>query len=251
MLIIGHRGASVAEAENTPAAFRTADRMGADGVELDVRLAADGRGGHRLVVFHDALPVEQDALDVLPGLVEVFEACGERMLVNVEIKNSADGGGHDPTMAVVAPTLAAMRAATPPDRADRWLISSFDLATIDHVRTVAPEIATAFLCEDLSPSTIGATIAGGHRAIHPWERSITEEGVAAAHRAGLCVNTWTVNDPDRLVELAALGVDGACTDVPDIARAALSAAGRGVGGGGDVAEPARWRFRPAAGGTPA
>ena len=36
-------------------------------------------------------------------------------------------------------------------------------------------------------------------------------------RHGLAVNTWTCNDPTRLVELAGLGVDGVCTDVPDVA----------------------------------
>ena len=41
------------------------------------------------------------------------------------------------------------------------------------------------------------------------------------HRGGLAVNTWTCNDPVRLVELAGLGVDGVCTDVPDVALSAL------------------------------
>jgi glycerophosphoryl diester phosphodiesterase len=45
--------------------------------------------------------------------------------------------------------------------------------------------------------------------------------VARCHRSGLSVNTWTCNDPVRLVELAELGVDGVCTDVPDVALTAL------------------------------
>ena len=219
MLIIGHRGASRAEDENTPAAFRTADRMGADGVELDVRLAPGSDGSARLVVHHDPLPTERDVLDSLPGFEEVLAACGDRMLVNVEIKNSDDDGGFDPSIAVVAPTIDAMRSADP-DPA-RWLISSFSIETVGRCREVAPEFATAWLTEGLGPDRIGAAVAGGHRAIHPWDVEVTAGGVAAAHDAGLAVNVWTCNDPVRLAELAAMGVDGVCTDVPDVALAAI------------------------------
>ena len=89
MLVIGHRGASVAAAENTVQAFVLADAMGADGVEMDVRLAPDGR----LLVKHDPLPTELGDLAGYPELSDVLAACGD-MLVNVEIKNSADEPGH-------------------------------------------------------------------------------------------------------------------------------------------------------------
>ncbi len=216
MNIVGHRGASGAEPENTPAAFATADRMGADGVELDVRLAADGFGGTRLVVFHDPLPTDQSALDAIPGFDEILDACGDRMLVNVEIKNSEGDGGYDPTMAVVAPTIHAMRTRGP-RWADRWLISSFTMSTIDHCRRIAPEIPTGFLLYAPTDEAIAATVRHGHTAIHPWVDALDADRVAACHAVGLVVNTWTCNGPDRLRELAALGVDGVCTDVPDIA----------------------------------
>ena len=64
--------------------------------------------------------------------------------------------------------------------------------------------------------------------MHPWEPSLTEEFVTRCHDAGLAVNTWTCNDPIRLVELADSGVDGVCTDVPDVALAALGRAGEPV-----------------------
>lgn len=222
--VVGHRGASVAERENSPAAFEAADRMGADGVELDVRLAPDGRGDFRLVVFHDPLPTSQHDLDALPGLDDVLRACGRRMLINVEIKNSDDDGGFDPEMAVVAPTIAAMRRFDPINTG-RWLVSSFTVETIDRVRLAGPEFATALLCSAFDESTIGAAVDGGHVAIHPWHDLLDAGSVEAAHRAGLLVNTWTVNDPARMTELAELGVDGICTDVPDIARTALGQTG--------------------------
>lgn len=222
MNVVGHRGASGAQPENTPEAFATADRMGADGVELDVRLAADGHGGHRLVVFHDPLPTDQAAVDALPGFDEILDACGHRMLVNVEIKNSEADGGYDPTMAVVAPTIAAMRGRGP-GWAERWLISSFTMSTIDHCRRIAPEIPTAFLLYAPTDEAIAATVRHGHHAIHPWVEALDADRVAACHAVGLVVNPWTCNDPDRLRELHELHVDGICTDVPDVA---LSAIGR-------------------------
>lgn len=218
--IVGHRGASVAEPENTPAAFAEADRQGADGVELDVRLAPDGRNGSRLVVFHNPLPDDQAELDALPSLDDVLDACGSRMLINVEIKNAENEGGFDPTMAMVAPTIATMRRHGGNDPA-RWLISSFSLETVNHCRLVAPEFETAYLTQYLDPSMIDAAVSGGHRAIHPWQGGTDAGQVAAAHEAGLVVNIWTCNDPERLVELRDMGVDGACTDVPDLARSVL------------------------------
>ena len=236
MRIIGHRGASQAERENTPSAFATADEMGADGVELDVRLAPDGHGGLRLVVHHDPLPSDQAALDALADLDAVLDACGTRMLVNVEVKNSAGDGGFDPTMAVVALTLAALRRRGPA-WARRWLISSFSPETIDHCRRVDPSVPTALLVTDPTDAAIEAAVAGGHTAIHPWEGCVDAARVSACHAAGLSVHVWTCNDEDRLRELASIGVDGVCTDVPDVA---LDATGRA--GGGPTVTP-QWGTR--------
>ena len=104
---------------------------------------------------------------------------------------------------------------------DRWLFSSFDLDTMNHCRRVAPEIPTAFLVYHATDEAIDAAVRCGHVAIHPWADPLTAERVGACHIAGLSVNIWTCNDPDRMRELDAMGVDGVCTDVPDVARVAL------------------------------
>lgn len=171
-------------------------------------------------MFHNPLPDDQASIDALPSFDDVLDACGERMLINVEIKNAKNDGGFDPTMAMVAPTIAAMRRHAQ-GRTDRWLISSFTVETVDHCRLVAPEFETAYLVENVDDGAIAAAVDGGHRAIHPWHGLLEESHVAAAHAAGLTVNIWTCNDPARMLELQAMGVDGVCTDVPDIARTTL------------------------------
>jgi glycerophosphoryl diester phosphodiesterase len=218
MLVLGHRGASVAAPENTPEAFALADQMGADGIELDVRRTVDGR----LVIAHDVLPASLAEVERmgLPSFDEALDACGDRMLVNVEIKNWPGDADFDPTMAMVLPVIEALRrrgaAATP-----RWLISAFSWETLEACRSAAPDIATAWLVSTISNDRISKVAAAGHAAVHPWEQGVTAEFVDRCHDAGMAVNTWTCNDVDRLIELAGLGVDGVCTDVPDIALRAL------------------------------
>jgi glycerophosphoryl diester phosphodiesterase len=217
-LVIAHRGASRAEPENTVAAFQRAVEMGADGIELDVRRTADDR----LVVHHDAaLPdgrVIRDtaAADLpaeIPDFASAIDAC-RGAFVNVEIKNSPDDPDFDPSEWVahrVAAELGRRGAAT------RWLISSFRWETIEVCRTVMPRVRTAWLVMSLDDRDITRTADAGHVAVHPWVDLLDDDRVRAAHRAGLAVNTWTCDDPDRMSELIACGVDGICTNVPDVA----------------------------------
>ncbi len=226
MLVLAHRGASAAAPENTPEAFALADQLGADGVELDVRRHADGR----LLVAHDPLPDSSAEVDSLrlSTLADVLDACGDRMLVNVEIKNWKTDAGYDPTMAMVAPILDELRRRGASAR-PRWLISSFSWSTVAACRAAAPDIATACLTSGpVDAVTIDRVAAAGHRALHPWEPQVDAELVAMCHRSGLALTTWTCNDAARLIELADLGVDGVCTDVPDIALSALGRSGSEV-----------------------
>ena len=216
MLVLAHRGASADAPENTPAAFELADLHGADGVELDVRRAVDGR----LLAAHDPLPADPaDLAAASPStLAEVLDACGDRMLVNVEIKNWRDDPDHDPAMRIVPPVLDELRRR---GRPDRWLISSFSWEAIEACRAQAPEFATGWLCLVADDDAIARVAAAGHAAVHPHERSVDAAVVERVHAAGLALNTWTCNDPARIGELAAIGVDGVCTDVPAVALAAL------------------------------
>lgn len=216
--IIAHRGASRAEQENTVAAFRRAGEMGADGVELDVRRTADDR----LVVHHDASLADGRSIrsmtagelpDHVPSLDEALTACAG-MLVNIEIKNDPNEPDFDPTEWVATRLAATLATRTPHSR---WLISSFRLATVDACRRLLPGAPTAWLVGPAPADVVATAASHGHAAIHPWDRHLTFDAVRAAHAVGLAVNTWTCDDPARIRELISWGVDGICTNVPDVA----------------------------------
>lgn len=218
MLVIAHRGASAQAPENTIAAFERAVALGADAVELDVRRTADDR----LVVHHDPhladgrvirTTASTELPEHVPTLADALDACAG-LFVNIEIKNDPSEPDHDPSdwVAWQVAGLLAARGGGP-----RWLISSFRLATVDRVRKVAPDVRTAWLTLGLNDDVIATTVAHGHTIVHPWVEQLPREALRAAHAAGLSVNTWTCDDPDRMRELRAWGIDGICTNTPDLA----------------------------------
>ena len=223
-LVIAHRGACRRRRENTVEAFAEAGRLGADMVELDVRRTADGR----LAIHHDALLADGralkdvDAADLpewLPDLGAALDACAG-MEVNIEIKNWPADIDFDPDDVVAGQVVELVV-----DRKwrDRVLVSSFNPSTIDRVRALDAAIATGWLTGgalDLR-AAVEQAAAGGHNAVHPHVRSVTEEAVAFAHGNGLRVNVWTVDEPDDIRRLAAWGVDGIVTNLPDVARSIL------------------------------
>ena len=201
--VIAHRGASRLAPENTLAAFEMAAIVGADGVELDVRRTADGV----LVVHHDARlgdgrPLIETPWRALPPSVPTFgealDACAG-MWVNVEIKNDEREPDFDPLDRTAVEVLATLAERG----AGRWLISSFRLATVDRCRLVDPSVPTAWLTVELGPGTVDLAARGGHTAVHPWEPRVTAAQIEQCHAAGLLVNVWTCNDPQRGRALAA------------------------------------------------
>lgn len=227
--VIAHRGASRAAPENTVAAFRKAHELGATWIELDVRRSGDGQ----LVVHHDprfkdgrsvATTLGDDRPSHVPLLGTALDACAP-LKVNVEIKNSREEDGYDPAAAVVAPTVDLIVAT---GWRDRVLVSCFDRPTLDAVRATGAGLATAFLTEscpvdrDDRRDWLAGLAADGHSALHPWFPLVDEELVADCHDAGLAVNVWTVDNPELMARLVAWGVDGICTNVPDVAVAVLA-----------------------------
>lgn len=219
------------------AAFALAAEQGADGIELDVRLAASGE----LVVAHDPslsrvtegadarnvadLPYfELARVDVgqgerIPRLAEVLAfARAKRLLVNVEMKRDVPN-----RLAVVRATARLLRGF--PDAPQRILVSSFDPGMLAAFGLLLPQIPRAFLFEEDNRFLRSGwpTLPLRAVAIHPPRTRANPETLRAYRARGLIVNVWTVNDPDEARDLAALGVDGLITDVPDVVGEALRA----------------------------
>jgi glycerophosphoryl diester phosphodiesterase len=228
-LVLAHRGANRFAPDNTLAAFARAVELGADGVELDVHRSADGE----LVVRHDAtapagslaqmtLSEIRAGLPEVPTLGEALDVCAG-LLVNVEIKNAPTDSDWDPSDRAAELLVELLTAR---EGRDRVLVSSFNLASVDRVRSLAPDVRTALLTYGTDPlEALAIAASHGHGALHPDARSVAGARAAAAttraHERGLEVNVWTVNDPAELARLAAAGVDALITDVPDVALQAL------------------------------
>jgi glycerophosphoryl diester phosphodiesterase len=226
--VIAHRGASRAEPENTIAAFRRAAALGAQAAELDVRRTADGV----LVVHHNPdladgrLICATDAADLPPSVAELgaaLDACAG-MWVNVEIKNDPTEADFDPSDAIADQTMALLVERV---EHERWLISSFRIETIDRCRAIADAeglpIRTAWLTGVVPDDVVELLTSRGHVALHPWVTLLGRDVIDACHAAGIEVNTWTCDDPERMSELLDWGIDGICTNVPDVALSVIAA----------------------------
>lgn len=217
--VLAHRGATSHFTENTVAAFAEAGRIGADGVELDVRRSADGA----LVVHHDAEipgvgPVAAVRARDLPAWVPLLDgaldAC-KGMVVNVEIKS--DGGEALPRSTAMA--LAELGWT------ERVVVSSFDAACLDIVRRSDSRLSVGWLVGWTvdAPAALLQATERGYQGIHPFVNLVHGPLVTQAHALGLAVRVWTVNSPDDLRAMVGLGVDAVVTDRPEealvIARA--------------------------------
>jgi len=224
--IIGHRGAAAHAPENTLASFALALAQGADAIECDIHAV-----GHRLIVLHDhsverttngtglLTDWEFDALRTLdagggqpiPTLDEVLGLCAGKATVHIELKGANTA---EPTA-----RLLAQRKAD--GIVDDVVVSSFDHSQLDFLQRNHPAICTAALYGEPLPSDASGAQVLGAFAIHPIWKGLTEGFVEDAHRRGLLVNVWTVNDPDTARRLRGWGIDGLITDDPAGIVAAL------------------------------
>ena len=222
--VMAHRGASYDRPENTAAAFAEARIQGADWVELDVRLSADGV----LMVNHDAhyadgRPVRQvmacDAPADTLNLAEALEAC-EGMGVNVEVKNLPGELDHDASDLVCEAVAGLVGAYRP---IDELLVSSFDISAADRIRAAEPSLPTGWVVVARlgADMMLDRTVAHGHPTVCLWDALVDESIVVSARERGLRIVVWTVDEPDRITQLADWAVDGIITNRPGLARSVL------------------------------
>ena len=249
-LVVGHRGASATEAENTIPAFEMAIEAGADVVEFDVRMTADGTA----VVMHDPdvarttdgrglvrdlLLVEVKRLRIrtadgeateVPTLLEALAWLSGRVAVDVEIKNIPGEPDFDGTKEVaVEATLCALDDA---GFVGSVLLSSFNPLSIARALEMAPEIPTGLLTSDDVDARVAFEFAReqGHRWVLPFVGSVLTAGTSLVddvHAAGMRLGTWITDDAVVAVDLMRAGVDAIATNDPStIVAARVEAFGR-------------------------
>jgi glycerophosphoryl diester phosphodiesterase len=230
-LIIGHRGASADAPENTLAAFALALEQGADGIEFDVQLSADGVP----VIIHDdtvdrvcaargrvdeMTVAELQRLDLgggqtVPTLDELLEQFGRSTRYNLELKTMslADRGLE----AAVARCLVAHGGGA------EVLVSSFSPQSLRRIRPLLPAAIPLGFLRERHLTRLGCRLVHA-RADHPSHELVDADAVAWARRNGYRIHVWTVDDPAEARRLAALGVDGLITNRPAYLRDHLTRA---------------------------
>ncbi len=244
--LIAHRGGSRLAPENTLAAFDEAARLGADAIEMDVRLTADGV----VVVFHDE---RTDRIAGAPGRVAGLRAA-ELVALDAGWHFTPDGGHTFPWRGrgLSIPTLAAVLARYPgmlfnveakdaapalaealarvvveAGRVEDVCVGAFDDAQAERLRGLLPG-ACHFLpkgaatCHVMAAKGVaGEPCPGGYDVADLPLRTdegftvVDEEVVRYFHRLGMPVHVWTIDDEREMQQLLEMGVDGIMSDRPD------------------------------------
>lgn len=245
-LIIGHRGASAVAPENTMAAFREAIRVGADGIEFDVRLTRDrvpviihDNSLHRTAGFAgriaDLTWAELSSIDVgswfgrsrklvpgsfttetIPSLQQLFTLF-EKNDLGLFLEMKCDSRSEHRPFAEACCKLIHEYSFK-----ERVIIECFDLTALEVVKNLDSEIKTAALFQPAlsTPSVlsdqrlIDRTTAVGAAAVALHHRLTRERLVQKAKLAGLRVAVWTVDDPAWIERARLLGVDALITNDP-------------------------------------
>jgi glycerophosphoryl diester phosphodiesterase len=226
--IWGHRGWPVRYPDNVLAGIRAA-AAAATRVEIDLRRSRDGE----LVLSHDpdlggkavaeTSWAELSKLDLGDGhppiTLEDLLALAPEVVLNIEIKNLPVDSGFDPFFIVVDEVAELCRADD--------VISSFHWPTVDHMRSLRPEVATGLLFESMvsMEDAFDHATRFGHNAIVPNWELVTPAVIERAHTAGLQVVCWTVDDPVVAHRLAGWGIDAIITNDPGAIAAFLDSVG--------------------------
>ena len=217
--VIAHRGASAHVPENTLLAFEKALEMGAHMIEVDVHETAD----NHLVVIHDHEVSrcsdgtgevseltfnEMKLLDLkngqkIPSLDEVLTFAHGKVDVNIELK-------------VPDIEKRVLELVSKKGMIDSIFISSFLHGTLKVVRNQHKSVPTGILFNRPIDDLVNYSLSLGATAINPMHEMVDEIMVSSAHKAGLKLFPWTVNDKQTMTHLLSLGVDGIITDDPEL-----------------------------------
>jgi glycerophosphoryl diester phosphodiesterase len=234
-LIIAHRGDSAHRPENTLVSFKSALDLGADLLELDVQLSKDGQ----VVVIHDGsvdrttdgtgrvadmtfaelrklsagYPErfgDKYASERIPTLAEALTLARGRAKVMIEIKKESVTDAEDD--GIEAKTIAGVREA----RIDKdVLLISFERRALRRCQRLAPEMRRGHLFHRATPDeVIAAAREVETDLVMPEKGMLSEDLTQAAHKAGIKVATWVVDDVEELKDLARFDLFGVGSNRP-------------------------------------
>lgn len=242
-ILLAHRGDLAHAPENTLPAFQQAIQKGADGVELDAKLTADGH----VIVIHDStvdrttdgkgrvasMTLEDiRKLDAgkwfdpkftgtkVPLLEEVFETIGRDKLINIELKNYST-----PFNGLVLKVCDLIKRH---NNQSQIIFSSFYAFNLKIAAQALPEVSRALLAMPGSAGLWARSFGfmfGDFQALHPHISNATREQVQRAHRVKRRVHVWTANTPEDITRLRDWGFDGILTDDPQLAVRVLGRGG--------------------------
>lgn len=241
-ILVGHRGAGGTAPENTVAAFKDGRASGADFIEIDVQLSADGVP----FLFHDDTPARTtDVEEVFPGRatdpitsftwteLQQLDAgsffderfIGERIPhlddavavatrttgVYIEIKNPRNSPGIEQ---LVADELRDDPAWQKLVAADGVQVIGFDAASNRRFAELAPEVPLQQLTGAVPGAAVLAEWATYADSVGANYRPLTAQDVTRVKSAGLVMSVYTVNSPEAVQAVVDLGVDAVTTDFP-------------------------------------
>lgn len=241
--VVAHRGATTVAAEHTAAAYRAAIDSGAEGLECDVRLTADGH----LVCVHDPridrtstgrgrvsnqtlgqlqehdfgswwdADVGDENILTLPDLLDMALSVARPLELAIETKHPTRYGGY--TEQVLVQTLERYGLAD--GAAGRVRVMSFSAIALRRMRELAPQIATVYLMDKVpllqrfGPLPFGASIAGPSVEILQSDPAQVQRWQSAGNE----VHVWTVDTEPALRSCMEAGVRVVITNRPqDVLR---------------------------------
>lgn len=235
-IIHAHRGASAYAPQNTLPAFELAVKLGADAIECDIHMTADGyvvvshnfdidteSTGHGFI--RDMTLNELKKYDfgikfgekfkgtTIPTLDEMLDVVKDLELINIEIKANSVG--------IIDKTVNILKSRK---LIEKTIISSFDPEVLRDIKKVHPSLRTGILYGEFnqSPHIYAKELKAD--AIHPHEHAVNKEIVEICLENNIEVNIWTPNTPESIERAINLGSTGILTDYPDVALSLLNRA---------------------------
>lgn len=220
--IVGHRGAPAHAAENTLASFERALADGADLLECDVHLLADGH----VAIMHDETidrtadadsPLASGALADLTreDLARVRVGGGHRVPLLPELLEASPVGLFlEIKTPQAAAAVAELLRTSPHPSAAATTVISFHAEALRTVRDELPDLPISYLVSRLDESAIAQARELRADGVGPWIRALTLWGAEQVHEAGMSLNPWTVNTEQELAIARTCEADTITSDDP-------------------------------------